>query len=26
MGAAYFGGMAAGLLPRPGPTESPAWG
>lgn len=26
MGAAYFGGIAAGLLPRPGPTESPAWG
>ena len=25
MGAAYFGGIAAGLLARPGPTESPAW-
>lgn len=25
MGAAYFGGIAAGLLPRPGPDESPSW-
>lgn len=25
MGAAYFGGIAAGLLPRPGPHESPIW-
>lgn len=26
MGAAYFGGIAAGLLDRPGPEERPAWG
>jgi sugar (pentulose or hexulose) kinase len=25
MGAAYFGGIAAGLLERPGPTEAPSW-
>ncbi len=25
MGAAYFGGIAAGLLERPGPTQTPRW-
>jgi sugar (pentulose or hexulose) kinase len=25
MGAAYFGGIAAGLLNRPGPDDPPAW-
>lgn len=25
MGAAYFGGVAAGLLERPGPDEQPRW-
>jgi sugar (pentulose or hexulose) kinase len=25
MGAAFFGGIAAGLLERPGPTENPRW-
>jgi len=25
MGAAYFGGIAAGLLERPGPDEQPRW-
>lgn len=26
MGAAFFGGIAAGLLERPGPDEHPRWG
>ncbi|MFZ8982432.1 MAG: hypothetical protein ACO21N_11325, partial [Candidatus Nanopelagicales bacterium] len=25
MGAAFFGGIAAGLLERPGPTQTPRW-
>ena len=25
LGAAYYGGIAAGLLPRPGPSERPSW-
>jgi hypothetical protein len=26
MGAAFFGGIAAGLLERPGPDQHPRWG